>query len=1064
MPPNNAPAPTVSLRKNTVHTATQGCFQTHEPVFAMPKHGNKVVALTTGQETFESLAQAISTAKRFILFTDWQMDFDVELTARGSTDYQGRFTELLAKKVAEGVEVKALLYDSVEAAVYTHENHVRDKLMGLNPKLDEFGKNGAPARNPAGNLPVEVALQKPVTGRAVENILFSHHQKTVVIDGTIAFIGGIDVTYGRWCDNNFDVVADPVKHRINDLYNPNISAGRLMTADEKRLTEDWAGEPAPASFFGVPRPGFSRPYYIIGILSQRIKDILERGYTIAQVEDLIQLMQIDDQIRDYMAQKAREIRALLDAISRTLNRYADAKAAAGRKLIAGNIREGVADSLAADIQLLKVAFRKISRAADAVGTAISDHVGSKINDFTDWFDKSMSDLKRDMARFEEYRRNPGLMVTDLKRLWDDLLDLRSQLLDDFVLEEGCQPRMPWQDVHCRIEGPAVHDIFANFTQRWNVAVLENKDNTARGIDRKTGLDWVVRPLSTHWLNRWGDVNTVFGDVSKHGTAGGVSVQIVRSTAHQLLRLESKHAPKLPLPLLRGATAKSTPYANNTVPGEKQMDGVLEAMIHAVRAAKAYIYIETQFFISDCGKSDNFEDPIAKNPLVDELAKRIGLAIQTGSPFHVYVVLPVHPEGNVLSGGVAKQLYWAHQTIKRGRKSLIRQVCEIMVRKRKKLKPGVSPSDEDVKALVDDGSWQAHLTFLNLRNWGVTALFPRDKKTNKRLDDQLPKGQFVITEQVYVHSKLMIVDDAVAIIGSANCNDRSLQGNGDTEIAAVIVDNDVKQMDIGSGAAIATRRFARELRIGLWEKHLGLRIEDMEYTKGDRPLGLGNEERPRHPGERLHHPPRERRISASGAAAIDLNSPASPKTWQAIQRIARNNAAVYESVFEHTPRNSMKYFRDTETGWPKRLSRAVLAARIASPLAKDRVNQMLQKQIDAKAKQDALVTDYSTFPPQLKPYYMTDPAPRQNAPYLDANVSAPGKVHRANYVARNVLGLQLVGFWVEMPLDFGSLERDSWLKGRLGDAAVAINSAPSAPRSTSAEPMLASTDLPTENMS
>lgn len=28
-----------------------------------------------------------------------------------------------------------------------------------------------------------------------------------------------------------------------------------------------------------------------------------------------------------------------------------------------------------------------------------------------------------------------------------------------------------------------------------------------------------------------------------------------------------------------------------------------------------------------------------------------------------------------------------------------------------------------------------------------------------------------TEQVYVHSKLMIVDDRVAIIGSANINDR-----------------------------------------------------------------------------------------------------------------------------------------------------------------------------------------------------------------------------------------------------------------------------------------------------
>jgi phospholipase D1/2 len=39
--------------------------------------------------------------------------------------------------------------------------------------------------------------------------------------------------------------------------------------------------------------------------------------------------------------------------------------------------------------------------------------------------------------------------------------------------------------------------------------------------------------------------------------------------------------------------------------------------------------------------------------------------------------------------------------------------------------------------------------------------------------------------VYVHSKLLIVDDEVAIIGSANINMRSMAGTRDTEIAASI---------------------------------------------------------------------------------------------------------------------------------------------------------------------------------------------------------------------------------------------------------------------------------------
>jgi phospholipase D1/2 len=39
----------------------------------------------------------------------------------------------------------------------------------------------------------------------------------------------------------------------------------------------------------------------------------------------------------------------------------------------------------------------------------------------------------------------------------------------------------------------------------------------------------------------------------------------------------------------------------------------------------------------------------------------------------------------------------------------------------------------------------------------------------------------VTEIVYIHSKLMIVDDRRVIIGSANINDRSQAGNRDSEV-------------------------------------------------------------------------------------------------------------------------------------------------------------------------------------------------------------------------------------------------------------------------------------------
>lgn len=45
--------------------------------------------------------------------------------------------------------------------------------------------------------------------------------------------------------------------------------------------------------------------------------------------------------------------------------------------------------------------------------------------------------------------------------------------------------------------------------------------------------------------------------------------------------------------------------------------------------------------------------------------------------------------------------------------------------------------------------------------------------------------------------MMIVDDRVALIGSANINDRSLMGSRDTELAVVIEDSQTKEIKVGN---------------------------------------------------------------------------------------------------------------------------------------------------------------------------------------------------------------------------------------------------------------------------
>jgi phosphatidylserine/phosphatidylglycerophosphate/cardiolipin synthase-like enzyme len=1009
---NSNPFANVCLCTDTKHTLSNDCFQRSDPCFAMPRHGNKVTAATTGKELFQHAAEAILGAKKFILLADWQMDYDVELTDRGSPAFSGRLSELLAKKVAEGIEVKVLLYDSVEAALYTHENHVCQNLMLLNPTADELARGAGPKRNPAGNLPVEVALQKPMTGRAFENIAFAHHQKIVVVDGTKAFIGGMDLCYGRWCDGNFDVIVDPVLHRINDMYNPGLPGGRLLTTEETRLTTPWAGGHRPSDArFGPDRPGFAPPYYIIGILMQRAKELWDKGYSIDQIVVQLDAMALPDQIADYFRNTYRRLWAILTAIDRTLKRYSNDKSDAFHDILKGDIIKGLIKSYSADFKLVSIAAKQLDKALNSALEAALDWIGEHVASVRNWFKDEMRDIADDLGDIERYARNPALLKQDGLRLWQDINDLPSQIIDNFALEEGCQPRMPWQDVHAIVEGPAALDVYRNFVRRWNVAVNRDTENGKFGI----------KPLTDKWLSRWGKQDAVFGDVTKHGTAGNVAVQIVRSMSASLLQAESQYASLHPVKDV-GITLDKDQYANKD---SGNMDGVLEAMVHAIRGAEAFIYIENQFFLSNCRKSKNYENSPTKNVIIDELAARIGVAVQLGRAFHIYVVMPVHPEGNLSSGSVAKQQYWALQTIKHGKQSLIWRVCDYIARKANSIPCSKDPSDEQIKAEVDSNSWNKYLTFLNLRSWGTTAWFERDAKGERKVSAQTLKGQFVVTEQIYVHSKLMIVDDAIVILGSANINDRSLQGNGDTEIAAVIVDNDTQLLDVGTGHPVQTRKFARELRKKLWRKHLGMDIEDKKFMRGDRP-GHDNSQPPPYQ-DGLPYPPRLK--TASVPAGIDLDKPADPKTQQAIKRLAQRNSRFYREVFRHVPTDAMKRFADTEAGWPRRLSRLALGGRVAKHYAPGDAKKLLDKVVP----EDKLVTDFATVPPMLQAAYMRKAKPGEALPYKKDG----DKVHDVN-LAVKWLQNGIIGFWVEMPLQFGIDEHDIWLGGKTGAFMTAEN--------------------------
>ena len=153
-------------------------------------------------------------------------------------------------------------------------------------------------------------------------------------------------------------------------------------------------------------------------------------------------------------------------------------------------------------------------------------------------------------------------------------------------------------------------------------------------------------------------------------------------------------------------------------------------------------------------------------------------------------------------------------------------------------------------LVKRAACSEYLTLLNLRNCQTL-------------------GGKVRTEQVYVHSKLLIVDDRIVILGSANINDRSLAGGRDSELAVCVTDLSSQTAPIDGRNPIHVRSFAHKLRKDLWTKHFAL-------------AGSNDVVAPASDLEKL------------------LDKPADPKTWRAIQAVAASNAAAYASAFEFVP--------------------------------------------------------------------------------------------------------------------------------------------------------------------
>jgi phospholipase D1/2 len=417
-----------------------------------------------------------------------------------------------------------------------------------------------------------------------------------------------------------------------------------------------------------------------------------------------------------------------------------------------------------------------------------------------------------------------------------------------VIDASRQPRLPWQDVHLQIEGPAVSDLASNFVLRWNSATSRPR------------LPLPPGPKA-------------------YPKKGSCQIQLLRSASPKMVDKEVKALP---------------PEDRARVPSACGHNHIYHAMVRLIERAHHFIYIENQFFVSAFG-SERFGDgklehpdpsPAAQlsinkglkaasrmlsgnpdalpaNRICEALGAKLHDVIMDGahpppdgktSQFHVYITLPVHSEGRLNDPAVMTQVHFTMQTLVFGSQSLINRIRRAILARQLLDKKDTDfgrvfeDDNHEYESVPIDWCWP-YVTLLNLRNW-----------------EKL--GERYVTEQVYVHTKMMVVDDLYAIVGSANINDRSLLGDRDSEMAVLVMDKHHAIEDIGAvDGPQLTRGFARRLRMGVWNKIFG-------NTGGVRPAGLEEA----------------------------IKRPAAQGSWKEIRKQAEKNSTIYDAAFKFIPAN------------------------------------------------------------------------------------------------------------------------------------------------------------------
>ncbi|KAL1961371.1 hypothetical protein VTO42DRAFT_99 [Malbranchea cinnamomea] len=228
--------------------------------FAPVREGNKVKWYIDGRDYFWAVSVALERARETIYIEDWWLSPELFLRRPPYYNLEWRLDRVLKRRAEAGVKIYVIVYKEIEQALTCNSAHTKRALHSLCPE-------GSPGH---GNIKVLRHPDHNVFENAGDMTFYwAHHEKFIIIDHKIAFIGGLDACFGRW-DMHQHPLADVHPADIRDDIFPgqDFNNSRIM---DFQSVDDWKkNELSKAEYGRMPWHDVS-----VGLIGDCVYDIAE---------------------------------------------------------------------------------------------------------------------------------------------------------------------------------------------------------------------------------------------------------------------------------------------------------------------------------------------------------------------------------------------------------------------------------------------------------------------------------------------------------------------------------------------------------------------------------------------------------------------------------------------------------------------------------------------------------------------------------------------------------------------------------------------------------------------